>query len=132
MSPIFSKADPKGWLKGNEQRNLLLKAALISAGGLRQHLKLCRCQFGETVVEHQFDVVFARTERPVAFLGLIPVEPVALDVFRIVFHRTVQLSPGIKPDCFAPGEFLRSDWSNPNVIIPISRGIAPTDCNFVA
>jgi hypothetical protein len=31
MSPIFSKADPKGWLEGNDQRNLLLKAALISA-----------------------------------------------------------------------------------------------------
>lgn len=67
-----------------------------------------------------------------AFLSFIPIQPVALDVLRIVFDRTVQLSPSIKPDRFAPGEFLRSDRSDPDIVITIARGIAPGDGNFLA
>jgi hypothetical protein len=44
------------------------------------YFELVAASFGKTVVEHQFDVVFAGSERPVAIFGLIAVQPVVLNI----------------------------------------------------
>jgi hypothetical protein len=109
-----------------------LTILLLFFVALGHDFDLCRCQFGETVVQHQFHIIFSGTQRPVAFFSLIPIQPVTLDVLGIVFYRTIQLSSSIKPDRFAPGEFLGPDGSDPDIVVTIARGISPGDGNFLA